>query len=221
MKFHLKRKEYINKNLFKIFFDKDNLKFTPGQHFSLSIPNKSINREYSSYTSNNETEIGFLIRRVEGGIMTNILDQMDIGDPINIYGPYGSFVLKEDYIKNKQIIFIASGTGIAPFVSIKESYNLDNYKLFVGIREKGDIADAEKFDEDKSYYCISRDKKIHKNNHYKGRVNKQLEKLEYINDYENAIYMICGNSYMISDVYDILVNEKKINPNNIITESFF
>ena len=217
----LKRKEYINKNLFKIFFDKKDLKFKPGQHFSLSIPNKSINREYSSYTSVNDDEIGFLIRRVDGGIMTNLLEKMEVGDGLNIYGPYGSFVLKEEYIKNKQIIFIASGTGIAPFVSIKESYNLNNYKLFVGIREKEDIADSEKFDEDKSYYCISRDNDISKNNHYKGRVNKQLEKIEYIHDYENSIYMICGNSYMISDVYDILVKEKKINPNNIITESFF
>ena len=33
--------------------------------------------------------------------------------------------------------------------------------------------------------------------------------------------MICGNSFMISDIYDILVNEKKINPNQIFTESFF
>ena len=33
--------------------------------------------------------------------------------------------------------------------------------------------------------------------------------------------MICGNSFMISDIYDILVNDKKINPNQIFTESFF
>lgn len=215
------RKEYINENLFKIFFDKKDLKFFPGQHFSLSIPNKSINREYSSYTSSNDKELGFLIRRVEGGIMSNLLDKMEVGDELNIYGPYGSFVLKDEYIKNKQIIFIASGTGIAPFVSMKETYNLDNYKLFVGIRETRDLADAEKFDESKSYYCISREDNISKNNHYKGRINNQLEKIEYIKDYENSIYMICGNSYMISDVYDILVKEKKINPNNIITESFF
>ncbi len=219
--YKLIRKEYINENLFKIFFEKKDLRFIPGQHFSLSIPDKSINREYSSYTSDNDNELGFLIRRVEGGIMTNLLDKMEVGSEINIYGPYGSFVLKDEYIKNKQIIFIASGTGIAPFVSIKKSFNLKNYKLFVGIREKKDIADADKFDEDKSYYSISRDNNLSKNNHYKGRVNTQLDKIEYINGYESSIYMICGNSYMISDVYDILVKEKKIDPNLIITESFF
>ena len=219
--YKLIRKEYINENLFKIFFEKKDLRFIPGQHFSLSIPDKSINREYSSYTSENDNELGFLIRRVEGGIMTNLLDKMEVGSEINIYGPYGSFVLKDEYIKNKQIIFIASGTGIAPFVSIKKSFNLKNYKLFVGIREKKDIADADKFDEDKSYYSISRDNNLSKNNHYKGRVNTQLDKIEYINGYESSIYMICGNSYMISDVYDILVKEKKIDPNLIITESFF
>ena len=94
----LKRKEYINENLFKIF-DKKILNFIPGQHFSLSIPGKSINREYSSYTSPNDEELGFFIRRVEGGIMTNYLDKMKIGDELNIYGPYGSFTLKKNILK--------------------------------------------------------------------------------------------------------------------------
>lgn len=215
------RKEYINKNLFKIFFDRKNLNFVPGQHFSLSIPNKSINREYSSYTANNSNEIGFLIRRVEGGIMTNLLDQMEVGEKINIYGPYGSFILNEKQISEKKIIFIASGTGVAPFVSIVESFNLKNYELFLGVRTREDIPDAEKFDQSKCYNCISRDKMIIQNNHYKGRITDNLDKLDFITDFENSIYMICGNSFMISDVYDMLVNDKKVNPNNIITESFF
>ena len=98
---------------------------------------------------------------------------------------------------------------------------LNNYKLFVGIREKKDIADSDIFSEDKSFYSISREKDLYQNNHYKGRVNAQLKNIEFIENYQNSIYMICGNSYMISDVYDILVKEKNINPNSIITESFF
>lgn len=219
--YQLKRKEYINENLFKIFFDKSDLNFIPGQHFSLSIPDKSINREYSSYTSVNDKEIGFLVKRVEGGIMTNILNEMSVGDSLNIYGPYGSFILNEEQISEKQIIFIASGTGLAPFVSIKESYNLKKYKLFLGIRYASDIPDADKFEQSNCFYSISRESNLNQNNYYKGRLTEQLEKIEYINDYEDSIYMICGNSYMISDAYDILVNEKNIDPNLIITESFF
>ena len=226
--YYLKRKEYINENLFKIFFNKNGLDFIPGQHFSLSIPKKSINREYSSYTCPNDDEIGFLIRRVEGGIMTNLLNEMKPGDPLNIYGPYGSFSLNSkkfsidsEDIKDKQIIFIASGTGIAPFVSIKETYNISNYKLFLGVRTKEDIPDADKFNQSNCFTCISRDNKLSQNNHYKGRITDNLDKLDYIKDYENSIYMICGNSFMISDVYDMLVKEKNIDPNLIITESFF
>lgn len=217
----LTRKEYVNSNLFKLYFEKKNLKFIPGQHFSLSIPGKSLNREYSSYTSKDDEEIGFLIRRVDGGRMTNYLNKMTIGESLNIYGPYGSFTLEDKNLLDKKIIFIASGTGIAPFVSIKKSYDISKYKLFLGIRKKEDICDEDVFDTDKSYYCISREKKISKNNHYVGRMNEQLSKIEYIDDYKNYIYMICGNSFMISDIYDLLVNEKNINPNNIITESFF
>ena len=214
-------KKYISDNTFKVFFEKKNLTFIPGQHFSISIPNKSINREYSSYTSPQDNYLGFLIRRVDGGIMTNILNNMKIGEEVNIYGPYGSFTLNEKQISNKQIIFIASGTGIAPFVSIKEAYGIKNYKLFLGIRSRQDIPDSEKFDQSKSYYCISREKNLRQNNHFKGRITDNLDKLDFIEGFENATYMICGNSFMISDVYDMLVSEKKIDPNNIITESFF
>lgn len=215
------RKEYINDNLFKIFLEKKNLNFLPGQHFSISIPNKSINREYSSYTCPNDNEIGFLIRRVEDGIMTNILDKMEVGETLNIYGPYGSFILNEQQIKNRKIIFIASGTGLAPFVSIKETYKIENYNLILGVRTKEDISDEEKFNSDKSLYCLSRDNDLRQNNFFKGRITDNLDKLEFIENYEDALYMICGNSFMISDVYDILINEKNIDPNNIICESFF
>ena len=207
--YKLKRKEYLNENLFKIFFDKGDLTFLPGQHFSLSVPGKSINREYSSYTSIHDNEIGFLIRRIEGGIMTNILDKMEIGEYLNIYGPYGSFILSQDQIQNNKIIFIASGTGLAPFVSIKESYN-SKITYFLGIRNISDIPDADKFNQDHCYYCISRDSIINQNNYYKGRLTDQLLNIEYIDDYQNSIYMICGNSYMISDAYDILLSKKLI-----------
>ena len=206
--YKLKRKDYVNENLFKIYFDRKDLSFLPGQHFSLSIPGKSINREYSSYTSPEEEELGFLIRRVEGGIMTNYLDKMNIGEPINIYGPYGSFTLNKNQIDNNKIIFIASGTGIAPFVSMNKKYNLNSYEIFVGIRNKEDIVNDDIFKASQSYYCISRDDKAEKNNHYIGRLNKQINNIEFIKDYEKSIYMICGNSFMISDIYDILVNEK-------------
>ena len=91
----------------------------------------------------------------------------------------------------------------------------------MGIRHKEDIVDSDLFNPSNSYFCISRDKKSEKNNHYLGRLNDQINKIDYVNNYEEAIYMICGNSYMISDVYDLLVTEKNINPNLIITESFF
>ena len=64
--FQLKRKEYINPNLFKVFFNRNGLNFIPGQHFSLSIPGKSINREYSSYTSPDDEELGFFDKESRG-----------------------------------------------------------------------------------------------------------------------------------------------------------
>ena len=50
-----------------------------------------------------------------------------------------------------------------------------------------------------------------------GRINKFVEKIEVNTD---MLFFLCGNSLMVSELYDILL-QKKIKQDKIFTEIFF
>jgi ferredoxin--NADP+ reductase len=96
--------------------------FTPGQYATLGLVGpvgKLIQRPMSiSSPADDLSEYEFFIRRVEFGEFTPLLWQIKVGDPINIKGAKGKFVLQED---GRTCLFIASGTGLAPFMSMIET----------------------------------------------------------------------------------------------------
>ena len=63
-------------------------------------------------------EYEFFIRLVEGGEFTPLLWERRVGDPINIKGAKGRFVLQDD---GRTGLLVASGTGLAPFMSMIET----------------------------------------------------------------------------------------------------
>lgn len=65
------------------------------------------------------------------GKVTQALHNLDIGDQVGIRGPYGNgFPL--EYLKNKNLLFIAGGIGLAPLRSLI-NYCLDKRAEFKGI----------------------------------------------------------------------------------------
>jgi ferredoxin-NADP reductase len=95
--------------------------FAPGQYATLGLMGdaKLIQRPMSvSSSADNLSEYEFFIRLVEGGQFTQLLWQRGVGDPINIKGPKGKFLLQDD---GRTCLFVASGTGLAPFISMIET----------------------------------------------------------------------------------------------------
>ena len=208
--------ELINNSLFNIILEKKDLIFKAGHHFSISLPRLMINREYSSYSSEDDNTISFHIRLVKDGILTNQLINLKKGDLIDIHGPFGNFLLNSYFQELDKIICISSGTGVAPFISMVKSYQGIKFELIHGIREEEDIFD-DLFLFDKTNICISRSQNT---KHFHGRVTSFLLKnLDYFQS--NWGYFICGNSEMINDVIDILNEKLHVNNNNILIESFF
>ena len=93
--------------------------FTPGQYATLGLPGpegKLVLRPMSISSSADDTsEYEFFIRLVHQGEFTPLLWRLRIGDPINIKGAKGRFVLQED---GRTCLLVASGTGLAPFMSM-------------------------------------------------------------------------------------------------------
>ena len=92
--------------------------FEPGQYGTLGLmgPEKLVQRPMSiSSSADDLSEYEFFIRLVQGGEFTTLLWQRAVGDPINLKGPKGKFVLQPD---GRTCLLVASGTGLAPFMSM-------------------------------------------------------------------------------------------------------
>ena len=96
--------------------------FEPGQYATLGLmgsEGKLVQRPMSiSSPADDLSEYEFFIRLVDAGGFTPLLWQRSVGDPINIKGPKGRFVLQDD---GRRALFVASGTGLAPFISMIET----------------------------------------------------------------------------------------------------
>jgi len=101
----------------------DPFPFEPGQYATLGLVGrdgpKLIQRPMSvSSSADDLSEYEFFIRHVDAGGFTPLLWGRGVGDPINIKGPKGKFLLQDD---GRRALFVASGTGLAPFISMIET----------------------------------------------------------------------------------------------------
>jgi benzoate/toluate 1,2-dioxygenase reductase component len=91
--------------------------FLPGQYVNIDVPGSGATRSYSFTTAPGESRLGFLIKKQPCGLMSNWLAQAKPGDRLNVTGPMGSFYLRET---ERPLLFLAGGTGLAPFLSMLE-----------------------------------------------------------------------------------------------------
>jgi ferredoxin-NADP reductase len=106
---------------FFVRFDGDPTPFEPGQYMTIGVmvEGKLIQRPYSVASPPvvaGDDGYEFYVRLVQGGMFTPLLWQMPIGQGMRMIGPKGKFVLRPD--DDRTHIFISSGTGNAPFVSM-------------------------------------------------------------------------------------------------------
>lgn len=98
------------------------ISFIPGQYIQLLTPvyEKSSEEVYRAYSiasdPTQKNSIDLIIRLVPGGICTTYcFEYLKVGDTVKFNGPYGEFRLTET---DSEMVFIAGGSGMAPFVSI-------------------------------------------------------------------------------------------------------
>jgi CDP-4-dehydro-6-deoxyglucose reductase, E3 len=94
--------------------------FIPGQYIEVIGPN-GIRRSYSlANPSFADKVLELHIRAVAGGAMSHYwFNQAKVNDLLRLSGPLGTFFLREP--SGMDVIFLATGTGIAPVKAILES----------------------------------------------------------------------------------------------------
>jgi len=195
----------------------DPFPFEPGQYATLGLMGmeKLVQRPMSvSSSADDLSEYEFFIRRVEGGGFTPLLWERSVGDAINIKGPKGKFLLQGD---GRRALFVASGTGLAPFISMIETLRNRNQTrdvvLLHGVSYDYDLAwrqqltDLEQGGTFPLRYVatVSRPQQCPEWTGCTGRVEAIVESqlAEHGLTPETATIYLCGNPEMITAVEEI------------------
>ena len=123
------------------------IEMTPGQYVQLETPvyKKTPEPVYRAYSISSDpadkTHVELVIRYVPDGICTTyVFEHMKEGAPVKFNGPYGDFRLTES---DKDMVFIAGGSGMAPFLSILAQMKNENIQrkvtYFFGARAIRDL----------------------------------------------------------------------------------
>ncbi|MFV0590474.1 MAG: ferredoxin--NADP reductase [Draconibacterium sp.] len=203
----------LTEHAFILSMPRSRFKFVAGQHVSLSIPGDYQSREYSIYSAEEGSNLEVLVKEVEGGYFSPKLSHLKEGDMVEVHGPFGKFGLDEKSLKTNKHVFIASGTGIAPFHSMVQSNPGLDYHLIHGVRYVDEAYEKEAYDASRLTLCTSRDDK----GNFKGRLTEYLKKADFD---KNTSFYLCGNSDMIFDSMEIL-SEKGFGRENINVEVYF
>lgn len=133
------------------------ISFNPGQYAQLVVPpygdvKESVQRAYSmSSTPQDRDHIELLIRLVPGGIATTYVhSKLKEGDTVEVVGPFGEFGVRDT---RALMVFVAGGSGMAPFKSMLNHmaqtgvWQDRDIWYFFGARSKRDMFYLEELEE--------------------------------------------------------------------------
>ena len=219
--------EKMNSDVLKIIFrlpPTAKFEFNAGQYVNLI--KGTINRSYSVANKPSENnQLEFFIKKYKNGLMSKYwFEEAKVDDLLRIEGPLGSFFLRES--KCEQIVFLATGTGIAPIKSIIESvleqpsnFSKKEFWVFVGARLKEDLLWSPdlKNDKIKINYIPVLSRQTEDWNGEKGYVQDAVLK-QNIN-LENTQVYACGSNEMIQSAKKLLF-KNSLNENSFFSDAF-
>jgi ferredoxin--NADP+ reductase len=203
------------------------LRFSNG-HFTmigLKVEGKPLLRAYSIVSANYEEHLEFLSIKVPDGPLTSRLQHIQVGDTI-IVGKKPTGTLLCDYLlPGKRLYMLATGTGLAPFMSIvRDPETYDRYEQVIlvhGVREVDELAYRELLvkqlpeheflgelvtDKLRYYPTVTREAFINQ-----GRITELMESGKLFNDLQlpplnpaEDRVMICGSPAMLKDLKRLL-----------------
>lgn len=202
----------LSENVFLLRMERSGLDFVPGQYISVGREDARERRDYTIYSSPNEDYLELLIKDVHGGDVSGKLHNSHVGEKLEVSDPLGSFIIPDER-QNKKLLFIATGTGIAPFHSFVTSYKSMNYQLLHGVRYPSELYGLDSYDSERHIACLTRSQQ----GDFNGRVTDFLKIYPIDND---TLCYLCGSSDMIYDCFEILQG-KGIPREQLFTETYF
>jgi len=158
--------------------------------------NKS--RPYSIASGSNEDSLCFIIRKMTDGEVSPWLMSRKPGNVIRITPPFGWFRPGQD-IGESPFVFMATGTGIAPFLSYVNTFEKPPAQCLYGVRHARDAIGLDQLGQIcPTQVAVSRERE---HNHHYGRITDLLHTLPM--DKETHFYC-CGLESMVNEVSEWL-----------------
>lgn len=202
----------ISPGAFVLSFRRDFV-FIPGQVVAITTTSAIAPRMYSIASGTRDENTSILYTLKPGGELTPNLSVLKAGDEILVSDPSGNF-----YGIAGPSVWIAAGTGIAPFVSMWRSGLTKDKMLIHGGRFLHSFYFENEFNTalGKKYIrCCSRETG---EGIYHGRLTRWLLQQPVL--WPDKKYYLCGSAEMVVETRDLLI-EKGISYQNILAEIYF
>lgn len=211
-----------------IIFKQPGLKkinYLPGQYLTLifRINGRRYLRPYSfSSAPVVDSNLEVTIKRVPGGIVSNhVIDQLNVGDIVEVMEPMGNFTLNHDLISSDtHIVLWGAGSGITPLISIAKyalhKKMVGHISLVYGNRSNEFVIFNDQIERLKaeninfSAWHFYTQLTIAENNPYviQGRIDpdKVLSVMRKEGNFNNTVHYICGQAGLKESVKTALLN---------------
>ncbi|MGE0078472.1 MAG: ferredoxin--NADP reductase [Bacteroidales bacterium] len=190
-----------------------NYNFIAGQVIALGINTQIEPRLYSIASAENDDLISILYSEKAEGSLTPMMSLLKVGDTILVSKPFGTFTNVKD-----NSVFVAAGTGIAPFMSILQSNKTKHATVIHGASYPEFFYFADYLEStlgERYIQCCSR---CMPGSLYVGRVTAFLKNWDKLDHNKN--YYLCGSAEMVVETRDILIS-RGVSVTNINSEIYF
>ena len=122
------KKQQLNSNVVELELSRpDGFTFQAGQYVGFQMEYTA--RSYSMVSTPDESTLRFCIKIIEDGIGSEYVNSLKVGDEVFISGPFGKFTMDN---ASSDVLFVATGVGIAPIVSLihflfKQDFNKNGF----------------------------------------------------------------------------------------------
>ena len=218
----------LTPNLFSLRVTRDpGFRFRAGQFARLGVAKADgsvVWRAYSMVSAPHDEYLDFFSIVVPGGEFTSELSRLGQGDTLLIDRQAFGFLTLDRFVGGRDLWLLATGTGIAPFMSILQDFEawerFDNIKLVYSVREAKELAyvDAIAGLEQRDYLAEFAGKlqfiPVVTREQHPGALNARITTLIENGELEKAAglelspehsrIMLCGNPDMIDETRKVL-----------------
>ena len=211
----LLQRRWLTRNAFEIELTRPpSFEFKPGQ--TIRFMHESLERYYSLLSTPDDSNLVTLCLSCSPGQFFPLLANAAIGIQLKLTGPHGYFTFKSS---SRKPVFIATGTGIAPFVSFARS-GITDFTLLHQAISADELYYQSYFQKitPKYFSCLPEtpSKESSFPNLYCGKISECIRKNLHPGSYD---FYLCGEREMIREVTH-LVDE--IYPESrVYTEVFY